>query len=163
MSLYKRKNRSKLIRTMHDSKQCQSSPNLGLEHVTSEEGAQIHGPRYAPLHLVWIIVPSVPYKPDFSEKIFQREYTKIFENLNEQNDEKLSHTFLEQYVYEQNLPLSAFNLVPKSSTYCSVLAPAKRGSVRINLNFKEQTSDSLFLMVYCQYESLIQIDKFRNV
>jgi len=57
-----------------------------------------------------------------------------------------------------------FNLSPD---YCDGfhghLNVIRRGSIRIDLKFAKETSDVLSVLLYCEFDNLIQIDKDRNI
>ncbi|RWS19834.1 uncharacterized protein B4U80_02524 [Leptotrombidium deliense] len=62
--------------------------------------------------------------------------------------------------------LFAFNLAPELSNGFGSegqLSEIKRGSLRLQVNFREELNNTINVIMYCEYDSLIQISHEKTV
>ena len=64
--------------------------------------------------------------------------------------------------YKEGYALYAFDLTPDMAEGSHV-DPIKHGTVRMDIHFKEQLPETVNVIVYSEYDNLIQIDRARNI
>ena len=106
--------------------------------------------------------PCIPYQPDFTKNQCVREYFDLFRSLNQLNakpnlDITLSEFISGFTIYGVNFAADASDPVDGHFN------PLKRGNLRIDLRFATALTDVTTVLVFAQFESLISIDKDRNV
>ena len=101
-------------------------------------------------------VPSLD--PDFTNSLYLRCFHSMFGGAGKvYTDEDLDMSRTE---YDKGYTLYGFNLV---TDHDQVFEVSKRGSVRIDLKFDVALAHTINVMVYTEYENVIQIDSARNV
>ena len=101
-------------------------------------------------------VPSLD--PDFTNSLYLRCFHSMFGGAGKVNtDEDLDVSRTE---YDKGYTLYGFNL---ATDHDQVFEVTKRGSVRIDLKFDVALAHTINVIVYAEYENVIQIDSARNV
>ena len=101
-------------------------------------------------------VPSLD--PDFTNSLYLRCFHSMFGGAGKVNtDEDLDVSRRE---YDKGYTLYGFNL---ATDHDQVFEVSKRGSVRIELKFDVALAHTINVIVYAEYENVIQIDPARNV
>ena len=109
------------------------------------------------------MIPSVAFKPDFTNDKYCREYYSLFVELNANTSHpSLSLSYSK---FKDSTPLFAFNLSPDRSDgpECGIVNPQKRGNVRLEFKCSQNTTQPYTLIIYAHYDSVIQIDRDRQV
>lgn len=107
-------------------------------------------------------VPWKPLRPKFSEQDpnYILAYQTLFSGVNSMFQDKGNH--IDRKEYGQGYTLYAFDLTPDlSSGDCFNLR--KNGNVRLEMQFSEPLPETINVLVYAEYESVIEIDRNRNV
>ena len=104
--------------------------------------------------------PSKPLMPNYSENHFLRSYMTLFEGTGMLNDNR-GHG-IRRSDYKDGFALYAFDLTP-DMTEGSHVDPIKHGSLRMDIHFKSALSETVNVIVYAEYDNVIQIDRARNV
>lgn len=104
--------------------------------------------------------PSKPLQPNFSENKYLRSYMTLFEGTGMLNDDK-GHGII-RTDYKNGFTLYAFDLTP-DMTEGSHVDPIKHGNLRMDLHFKEPLAETVNVIVYAEYDNVIQLDRARNV
>ena len=101
-------------------------------------------------------VPSLD--PDFINSLYLRCFHSMYGGAAKVNtDEDLDVSRTE---YNKGYTLYGFNL---ATDHDKVFEVSKRGSVRIDLKFDVALTHTVNIIVYAEYENVIQIDSSRNV
>jgi len=105
-------------------------------------------------------VPSKPFQPNFANNLYLREYKSLYESLGIKSiDQSLS---ISRTSYAQGYTLFAFNLKPDPFADLAVTA-TRNGSIRVEIKFSQATAHTINLILFSEFESLIEIDKYLNV
>lgn len=117
--------------------------NYKLNHISlSENGIQI---------------PSTAYTPDYDKDLFARNYLSLFTDLGQH---KTNVPFNE---YKESTCLYVFDLTQDFSASDPFSNVTRSGDISIHLKFNEDLSETVTLIVYMEMQSLIEIDKSRNI
>ncbi|XP_074596510.1 uncharacterized protein F54H12.2-like [Brevipalpus obovatus] len=116
------------------------------------------------VYLDGVQFPSRPYTPDFANDSFYREYLGLYQTLNQISPDP---TFtLTPEKYKEGDILFGFNFAPDLSDGCGVIGhlnPIRRGSLRVDLKFKRPLPNSITVVLYCEFDNLIEINSERQV
>ncbi|GFY55655.1 uncharacterized protein TNIN_424381 [Trichonephila inaurata madagascariensis] len=117
--------------------------NYNLSYISlSENGVQI---------------PMSAYTPSYKNNLFARSYLSLFTDLAQNN----TNVTLEEY--KNNTSLYIFDLTQDISASDTFRNIARSGNISVHLKFDEDLQETLTLLVYMEMQSLIEIDKSRNV
>ena len=101
-------------------------------------------------------VPSLD--PDFTNSLYLRCFHSMFGGAGKVNtDEDLDVSRTE---YDNGYTLYGFNL---ATDHDQIFEVSKRGSVCIDLKFDVALAHTVNVIVYIEYENVIQIDSTRNI
>jgi hypothetical protein len=119
-----------------------------------------YGLNYLTLFLNGMAIPYESWSPNFATGDYVREYANLFSSngtLLTKDTENITYDeFGKAYC------LFAFDL--NWDNDCGAcLSPIKTGSIRIEIKFSAVLPNSVNLLCYASYDSMIEIDKFRNV
>jgi len=106
------------------------------------------------------LLPQRPYQPDFPNKRYIRDYLSLFEGTGTLFTDKTVPISRDEF--GSGYALWVFDLTPDQAC-SSCLSPPRTGSVRIELKFATANAATINLILYSEFESMIEIDKFRNV
>ena len=120
---------------------------------------------YIALHINGELYPKTPYTPDFRDNYdnYRREYYDFLHNLG--STKGGSEPSIDYVNYKKSHCLFAFNLnsdfeLPSESEYVNL---PKEGFLNIELKFRANLNNALKLVVYAQFDNVIEIDESRNV
>ncbi|GBM89497.1 hypothetical protein AVEN_32551-1 [Araneus ventricosus] len=117
--------------------------NYNLSYISlSENGVQI---------------PMSAYAPSYKNDLFARNYLSLFTDLAQHN----TNVTLEEY--KDNTCLYVFDLTQDYSASDPFMNVARSGDISIHLKFDEDLPETVTLLVYMEMQSLIEIDKSRNI
>ena len=119
---------------------------------------------YISTHIDGIQYPSKPYTPDFVNGIFTREYIGFFEALNQMSTD--STISLSKSDWSKGKTIFGFNYSPDLANGCvqeGHLSPVRRGTMGLQLKFAEALPETINVMIYLEYDNLIQINSDRQV
>ena len=107
--------------------------------------------------------PNVAYEPDYSEKKYLREYMGLFEAYNQlTTDATINVT---RYQYPKGYNIYAFNFTPDGSEGAlktGYTNPISEGNMSLTIRFKSQLQKTINIIVFMEFDSLVQIDKNLN-
>ena len=108
-------------------------------------------------------VPSIAYAPEFSEDLYMREFISLYRYMNQ--DEGIPQMKITYEEFKEKSCLFAFDYSPDGATGAEsgTLSLVKRGNIRLDVRFKNALAHPLFVIVFAQFDNLIQIDRYRNV
>jgi len=107
--------------------------------------------------------PCKPYKPNFTNGQYIREYLSLFTATNQIFCN--SKTGIDRDSYANGKTFFAFNFAPdladdcNSSGYTSLI---KRGTLRLELHFATALQKTVNVILFCEYDNILQINKDRN-
>lgn len=110
-----------------------------------------------------ISIPSSPYKPDFEQKLYMREFFNAFRSMNQETG--ISSINLNYSDFESKLALFVFDFTDDGTLAMDsgALSLVKRGSARVEINFKKALAEGVHMIAFGIYDSVLQIDASRNV
>ena len=107
--------------------------------------------------------PSVAFTPDFANGLYVREYIGIYDTLNQlTTDSCLSLTHKD---YPNGNVIFGFSFAPDPADDCNksgYVNPTRNGSVRLSLKFANALTTNINVLIYCEYDNLLQIDATRT-
>ena len=115
---------------------------------------------FVALYIDGVQVPSKAYKPNFANRLYDRCYVSLFESLGITNKNvgiDISYTD-----YLNGYTLFGFDLTPDLD-HSGHFHLVKEGNVRLELNFETALPETVNLIVYAEFDNIIEIDKARNV
>ncbi|GIY69801.1 uncharacterized protein CDAR_296361 [Caerostris darwini] len=102
-------------------------------------------------------IPMTAYTPSYKNNLYPRNYLSLFSDLAQHN----TNVTLEEY--KDNTCLYVFDLIQDFSASDPFMNVARSGDISIILKCDEDLSETITLLVYVEMQSLIEIDKSRNV
>ncbi|GBN40345.1 hypothetical protein AVEN_78858-1 [Araneus ventricosus] len=97
------------------------------------------------------------YTPSYKNDLFARNYLSLFTDLSQHN----TNVTLEEY--KDSTCLYVFDLTQDYSASDPFMNVARSGDISIHLKFDEDLPETVTLLVYMEMQSLIEIDKSRNI
>lgn len=102
-------------------------------------------------------IPPSAYVTNYAKNIYARNYLTLFGDLG-QNDTNIS--FEE---YKDSLCFYAFDLTQDTSAGSPFSNIVRNGDIAVHLKFGSDLPETLTLVAYMEFQSLIEIDKSRNI
>ena len=121
---------------------------------------QHFGLNYLALSINGELHPQRPYQPNFANNHYAREYLSLFEGTGTLFTDKSVGITREDY--SQGYALYVFDLTPDQA--CSGCVSTKEnGPVTLELKFAAPTTQTINVVCYAEFDSLLEIDQFKNV
>jgi hypothetical protein len=118
---------------------------------------------YLSISVDGIQYPANAYTPDFSNDKYTREYIGLYDALNQlSTDSTLPLSYAE---YKAGNTIYGFNLAPDPIDDCNKMGyvnPTKIGTMRINLKFSSALVKNTTVILYCEYDNVIEINSARQ-
>ena len=118
---------------------------------------------YLSFYLNGVPYPEKPFTPDFLNGNYIREYMSIFDATNQLvTDSCIS---LDRRNYPKGSTIIGVNFSPDLSSSCcssGYTSPIKFGSMRIQVRFREPLKETINLLVYLEFDSIIEINQEKN-
>jgi len=114
-------------------------------------------------HLNGIQYPEKAYTPDFENKLYVREFLSLFEATNQDRLDSCINIDRENFIKGNNI--FAFNFSSDLSSGCCATGhvnPIKHGAVRLQVRFKRPLPNPITILVYFEYDTLLEINHERN-
>ncbi len=118
-----------------------------------------HGIKHIALYIDGKQIPADPMTPDYTNKKYCRPYLSLIEATGTLNTPFGSNLTYKEFLNDNNI--YGFDLTPHLSQGNSVTR--KRGAIRLALKFSSSLTAALTLIVYGEFDSLLLIDKARNI
>ena len=115
---------------------------------------------YMAMYVDGVQFPAKPLTPAFADNQYLRSYMTLFEGTGMLHDNR-GHG-IDRAKYKEGFAMYAFDLTADMAEGSHV-DPIKHGTVRIDLHFKTPLTETVNVVVYSEYDNLIQIDRVRNV
>lgn len=105
-------------------------------------------------------IPSQPLKPNFEEHQFLRSYMTLFEGTGIRYAN--TGNCITRGNFAKGYALYCLDLTPDLSTgnHCS---PIKHGNLRMEVHFAKALPCTVNVVVYSEFENIVQIDRSRNI
>ena len=115
---------------------------------------------YLALYVEGEPVPAQPYKPNFDANQYLRSYLSLYEASGMWNDDR--GNCISRKDYPSGYMLHMFDLTADMSEG-QHMDPIKHGSLRVEVHFSQALTETVNVILYCEYDNLLQIDRARNV
>ena len=108
-------------------------------------------------------VPSFTYSPDFENNLYMKEFASLYRYINQHEGHPLC--MINYKDYKSKNCFFAFDLSPDVSIggETGTLSLLKRGNIKAEVKFSKATTSPVHLIVFAQFDNLIEVDKFRNI
>lgn len=121
---------------------------------------QHHDINYLALYMNGETIPSRPYTPNFDSGLYIREYRALYDALHKKySNEGLTIT---RDSFAQGFCLFAFDLSTDKNNLACLSGP-RTGSIRLEVKFANPLGHTVCAILFAQFESILEIDKYRNV
>ncbi|XP_053214125.1 uncharacterized protein LOC128397421 [Panonychus citri] len=109
------------------------------------------------------LIPTNSYNPDFENNLYMKEYVGLYRYLNQHEGVPMCAVSFKDY--KEKYCLFAFDLSPDVTIggETGTLSLLKRGNIKIEVKFKSATTYPIHMIVFAQFDNLVEIDKYRNV
>jgi hypothetical protein len=124
------------------------------------DAAMAGGYQQNPFNFQHFGVPAKPYQPDYNAKKYIREYMSMFDGMGFSFGNKAIAISREDYA--QGYTIYVFDLTADHAASHSA-SPPKTGSIRLEVKFTAATAERVNVILYSEFRSRIEIDKYRNV
>lgn len=108
--------------------------------------------------------PAIPFTPDFDQKHCLREYQELFNVLDADNMDPTLDLTYESFMADRCI--YAFQFSPDCSNGPEDgghVNPIGYGSLSLHLRFHEKLPKAVNLLMYCEFDSMLEIDRDRIV
>lgn len=108
--------------------------------------------------------PQHPYTPNFGEKCYAREFLGLYQALDQNGTH--SSADIDYSDYADGNTIFAFQFSPDLSNGAGAgghLSPLQSGAMRICIKLKEGLKHDVNVLLYAEYDSILEIDEMRNV
>uniref|UniRef100_T1IJA7 Uncharacterized protein n=1 Tax=Strigamia maritima TaxID=126957 RepID=T1IJA7_STRMM len=78
-------------------------------------------------------------------------------------DKELGLGISNTHYFQGGYVLFAVDLTPDSSTSQSHLSLVKQGNVRIEIRFGQALAQTITVLVYAKYQTILEVDRARNI
>lgn len=119
-----------------------------------------YGVDYLALYLDGTQVPSKPLQPDFENGLYTRSYVSLFSGTGLNNKDEGNDISYDEF--GEGYTLFPFDLTPDLSTG-NHFHLMKHSTLRLEIHFKQPLPETVNVVVYGEFENIIEIDKARNV
>ena len=106
-------------------------------------------------------IPSLPFQPNFTNKQFIRSYLSLFVETGQYYSDEGND--LTRSEYAGGNTLFAFDLTPDLGSCGNNFELIKNGNLRLEIHFATALPRTVNVVVYGEFDNLLQIDKSRNV
>jgi hypothetical protein len=106
-------------------------------------------------------VPSVPFQPNYTTDCYVRNYMSLFQatgKISQNEGPQIKYTD-----YKGGSALYAFDLTPDLGSDQCHFNLTKQGNIRIDIRFAAALGETLNLVLYTAHQTVLEIDKSRNV
>lgn len=107
--------------------------------------------------------PQIAFTPNFAKNLYLREYLNLFDVLNQYNTD--SAIYLDRDDFKDGNAIFAFNFGADSVEDCyksGYVNPTRSGSVGLQLKFSQALAEPISVVVYCEYDNILEIDINRD-
>lgn len=105
--------------------------------------------------------PGPPYTPDFDGKMFGRSYVDLMNALGYFNKDDTNGLTMEEFA--NGYTLYAFDLTSDNNISASYRQAKTPHSIRLDLEFNTPLTETVNVLIYAVFESLVEITKLRDI
>ena len=102
-----------------------------------------------------------PFEPNFNDDQYLRSYMSLYQALSSQNQVQNCNISLQDY--KDGYCFWGFDLTPDQGADQNHLHPLKTGNLRLELQFARPLDFTLNVIVYAEFDNLIEINGLREV
>ena len=102
-----------------------------------------------------------PFEPNFNDDQYLRSYMSLYQALSSQNQVQNCNISLQDY--KDGYCFWGFDLTPDQGADQNRLHPLKTGNLRLELQFARPLDFTLNVIVYAEFDNLIEINGLREV
>lgn len=106
-------------------------------------------------------IPAIPYKPDYADNLYVRNYYSLFQALDKLTSDSLPRIPYEDY--PRGNALYAFDLTSDKSQGQCHYNLIKQGALRVDVTFKQALTETINLVLYLVHQAVLEIDQSKNV
>ena len=115
---------------------------------------------YLALHVDGKQIPAKPLTPKFDDKLCTRSYASLFTGTGFMGHDRGNQISRDEYA--DGFTLFAFDLTPDLDEG-GHFHLVKQGNLRLELHFATQLPETINVIVYAEFDNVIEVDKARNV
>jgi hypothetical protein len=115
---------------------------------------------YLALNVAGKQVPAKPLQPDFNSDQYTRSYASLFSGTGYMGHDRGNQISREEFA--KGFTLFAFDLTPDQDEG-GHFHLIKQGNLRLELHFKTALPETVNVIVYAEFDNVIEVDKARNV
>ena len=104
-------------------------------------------------------IPSVPYRPDYTNKSYVRSYLALHDAIGSYRMEHAPGINYKEF--SNGNAIYAFNITPV--TTCDFINPAQNGNISLEMKWKTALPTPINIIIYAEYDSVIYINESRQV
>ena len=119
-----------------------------------------HNVNFLALNLDGHSIPEVPFTPDFANARYVRCFESLFSGTGKLYQDEGNQ--IDRSEYSQGYALYGFDLTPDLSDG-EHFHLVKKGNLRLEIKFSTALAASVNVVVYAEFDDLVEIDKNRNV
>ncbi|XP_067119140.1 uncharacterized protein F54H12.2-like [Centruroides vittatus] len=107
------------------------------------------------------MIPPKPYTPDYTNKIYARNFISLFEDIGCINHHKFTNISYDDY--KDGYTLYCFDLTPDHSASESHISVNQQGNISIELKFSTAILETVNVICLLEYNNTLEIDHSRTV
>ena len=115
---------------------------------------------YLALHVDGKQIPAKPLTPDFTNALYTRSYASLFTGTGFMGHDRGNQITYDEYA--NGFTLFAYDLTPDLDDG-GQFHLVKQGNLRLELHFKTALPETINVIVYAEFDNVVEIDKARNV
>ncbi|GFX52936.1 uncharacterized protein F54H12.2 [Trichonephila clavipes] len=158
-----------LFKITYFQAKCQKKLFVGCVDNEAFHGAFSKSPyefRHFNLNVIGVYVDGqpVPHNPlelDFSKDQYIRAYQTLFVGTDRMGQDR--GIFISRKEYKDSNTLFGFNLSPDLCSSGEHLSLIKHSNLRLELKFSKSLEQTVCVIVFAEFENLIEINKSRNI
>ncbi len=140
-----------------------------LVGANAYHGAVTHNPfNFKHYNVTWMVVtaggvdfPCNPMTFDFTNKWYTKAYVNLFDTLSMSGADRGNVISYDDFA--SGYAFFCFDLSNDNMNDGGYWDLIKEGTTYLKITFDTDTPESIKALVYCEYDNVIKIDKFRNV
>jgi hypothetical protein len=103
-----------------------------------------------------VYLPPHPYKPDFTNNLYQREYRDFFDNIG--ISQANGGNMINSVLYKEGCTLFAFDLTPDLCNGFHV-HPRHNGNITLDVHFKNPLKKAINVIAMCIYDAKLTLER----
>lgn len=105
--------------------------------------------------------PGPPYRPDFTKKLYVRDYMDLMEVFGYYNSDDTNGLTLKEF--GSGYTIYAFDRTPDNDIASDYRHPNLGQDIRLDIKFKTDLTETINVLVYACFDSQVQLTKLRDV